>query len=525
MRKPGPPSNVSSRPRRRPTPAAVDGFTLVEVLMASVILVTGVLAMIGTFVIANHGTATNRVRQIATSLAREVVEDTRGLGYEQLVQPSIAGLVQPVLPGSTLSGSTLSVSRAGYTFNVSFTGCSLDDPSDGYGSHGSPPVSGGSWCPDVAGSGTTDTGPDDYKRVSVLVAPTGLRTTPSVEQTVLIYARPTHGPAVSCLSTSASCPGTNQTVTSGSSLAFNVLTTTTPSAVQWLVNGNPPTSDQLPLGAYDPYQPSGTSSSFTWNFPAADGTYTIAALSFDQNGNTGTRSTLQISLNRHQANPPATVNTGWNDQIQGVDVQWVPSIDQDILYYRVYHQYGNGAATLVSACSQVTGTTCTDLSAPSPHPPATPTCNTTPQSYTTANQYWVVGVDTDPSTGQARQSTSLSPKLDANLCDHAPSAPTGLSGAVIGSSLKLTWSAPSTPTDPDSGDSIQAWRIYRWNASGSVQFPGSRLDLVGALDSSGNAVTSYTDNSPDPGGVTQGYCVTAVDTHLDESPCSSVVSG
>jgi hypothetical protein len=304
-----------------------------------------------------------------------------------------------------------------------------------------------------------------------------------------------------------------------------VFTTTVPSAVQWLVNGNPPTSDQVPVGAFDPYQPSGTSSSFTWDYPSADGTYTIAALSFDQNGNTGTRSTLQVSLNRHQAIPPASIEAGWNDQIQGVDVQWVPSIDQDIRYYRVYHQYGNGSATLVSSCAQVNGTACSDLSAPSPHPPSTPTCNTTPQSYTTPNLYWVVGVDTNPATGLARESTQLSTKIDANLCDHAPSAPTGLSGTIAGGAMTLTWSAPAAPADPDPGDSIQQWRIYRWAASGSVQFPGSRLDLVGGLNSSGNPVTSYTDHAPDPGGVTQSYCVTAVDTHLDESPCSGVVSG
>jgi hypothetical protein len=165
------------------------------------------------------------------------------------------------------------------------------------------------------------------------------------------------------------------------------------------------------------------------------------------------------------------------------------------------------------------------MSAPSPNPPATPTCNTTPQSYTTPNLYWVVGVDTDPSTGLARESTQLSTKIDANLCDHAPASPTGLSGTVAGGSLQLTWSAPSAPTDPDVGDSIQEWRIYRWTASGSVQFPTSRLDLVGALDSAGHPVTSYTDHAPDPGGVNQSYCVTALDSHLDESPCSNVVSG
>ena len=91
--------------------------------------------------------------------------------------------------------------------------------------------------------------------------------------------------------------------------------------------------------------------------------------------------------------------------------------------------------------------------------------------------------------------------------------------------MRLSWSPPVSPVDPDTGDSIEAWRIYRWNSTGSAQFPGSRLDLVGSLDSTGNPVTTYSDPNADPGGVTQSYCVTSVDTHLNESPCSNVVTG
>jgi hypothetical protein len=58
-----------------------------------------------------------------------------------------------------------------------------------------------------------------------------------------------------------------------------------------------------------------------------------------------------------------------------------------------------------------------------------------------------------------------------------------------------------------------------------VSYPGSRYQLIGATNGSGSTVTSYTDSSADPGGVTQDYCVTAVDTHLDESSCSNVASG
>jgi hypothetical protein len=502
------------------------GFTVIEVVVAGVVLVTGLLALLGMLVVASRATGKDRVRQAATSLAREIVEDTRNLAYTQLPQSGLAAALQPVVPGSSVSGTNLSVTRSIYSFSVSFTACSLDDPGDGSGDHTSAPVSGGSWCPDVAASGTTDTNPDDYKRVSVTVTPIGATTTPRVQQTVLIYARPVNGPAVNCLSTTSTCPGVNRTITSGNSLTFNVTTTSVPAAIQWLVNGSQPPSGQIPATADDPYVPTGTSSSFTWNFPTADGTYTIAARSYDSNGNTGTTSTLQITLNRHQAIPPSSISAGWNQQLGtngGVDLQWVPSIDQDIRYYNVYHKYGSsGTAALV--CSGVTGTSCTDLSATSPNPPATPTCNNPPQSYTTQNLYWVVGVDTDPTTGAARESTQQSPSIDANLCNHGPNAPTGLTATVSGGSVTLNWQAPS-PADQDSGDSLQAWRIYRWPTTRGVADPGDRLDLVGALDSSGHSITTYTDRSADPGGVAQNYCVKAVDSQLAESTCSGTVSG
>jgi hypothetical protein len=376
----------------------------------------------------------------------------------------------------------------------------------------------------VAASGTTDTNPDDYKRVSVVVTPSRTRTTPKVQETVLVYSRPVNGPAVTCLTTS-SCPGVNQTITTGSSLGFSVTTSTTAAAIQWLVNGSPPTSGAIPVGASDPYVPTSTTSTFTWNFPIPDGTYTIAARSFDSGGNAGAESKLQITLNRHQVIAPAVTYAGWNPLLGtngGVDIAWVPSIDQDVLYYNVYHKYGASGAAIL-ACSHVTGTSCSDQSATSPNPPSIPTCTNPPQSYTTQDLYWVVGVDTDPS-GQLRESTAQSPSVDANLCNHQPNAPTGLTGTVSADGVTLNWTPPS-PADPDAGDSIQAYRIYRWSTTGSWSDPGARLDLVGAVDGSGNQVTSYADNSPDPGGAQQNYCVTAVDSQQAESPCSNTVTG
>jgi Tfp pilus assembly protein PilV len=513
------------------------GFTLIEVLVATLILTAGLIALMGMLIVSSKTTSTNRVRQGGTSVAREVLEDARTLSYASLLQSSMASSLQPLVPSSTVSGTGLLVTRGIYSYKVTFSVCSLDDPIDSYGAHSSAPQSGGSWCPDVASSGTTDTNPDDYKRVSVTVTPNnGNRTTPTVQQSVLIYSELSNGPAISCISTTAtgaagSCPGSNLTVSSASvsSLTFTVKTTAASAAVEWLVNGNKPSGSQIPSGNVDPYTTSsGTSSTFTWNLPSTsgvafpDGTYTIAALAYDGNGNTGTPSSIQISLNRHSPITPGSILAGWNHQLNGVDVQWVPSTDQDVQYYNVYHYYGSsGVATL--ACSKVSGTSCTDTSALTPGLLTTePTCTSAKQTWAaTSDNYYVKAVDTDPSTGTAREG-SASATWDANYCDHPANAPT-LTGSLSNGTMSLSW---TVPTDPDSGwDSIKGWRIYRWTGSTTQPSVSGRYDLIGSTGNSGSTITTYTDPAADPGGVAQNYCVTAVDTQLDESPCSNTVTG
>jgi prepilin-type N-terminal cleavage/methylation domain-containing protein len=501
-----------------------DGFTLIEVLVALLILVSGLLALLGLLDLANRTTTKDKLRQNETNLAREVLEDARNVPYTSLHTSAIAGALTSVVPGATVSGQDLNVTRAGFTFDVSFSACSMDDPSNGYGDYSSPPQSGGTWCADNVASGITNAQPDDYKRVTATVTPTGVVQTPSVQETALIYAPPGNGPAVSCLTTNASCPGTNLTITSGTSQTFTATTSTQAASIQWLDNGNPPTSGEVPGGAFDPYAPSGLSSSFTWNFPTPDGSFAISATAYNANGDHGTPSTIVAKLNRHQVIAPSSLIAGWDPQVNGVDVQWVPSTDHDVLYYKVYRQVGNAAAQYLSACSAVNGLECIDQTANSPGTePAT--CTATRQSFTTTSYYWVVGFDTDPVTGSPRESTATSPKLDANLCNHPPPAPTALAGTSSGGQITLTW-VPDPSGDPDTGDSVQDWRIYRWQAGpSSPQFPGSRYSEVGSVDSRGLPVTSFTDTSPDPGGQAQSYCVTAVDKMLAESPCSPVYTG
>jgi hypothetical protein len=164
------------------------------------------------------------------------------------------------------------------------------------------------------------------------------------------------------------------------------------------------------------------------------------------------------------------------------------------------------------------------MTATAPSAPPNP-CTSFSQSYTTANPYYVVGVDADQNNNP-RVSTWQSPQTDANLCDHQPTAPTNLQGSLSGGVLNLSWTPPASPGDADPSDKVSQWRLYRWTGAPGV-FPGvgGRLQLVGALDASNNWVTTATDNSPDPGGVQQNYCVTSVDLHLNESSCSNTFTG
>ena len=508
------------------------GFTIVEVLAAIVILVIGLLGALALIAQGVTTTGKNRVRQQGTNLARAATENNRTLKYAQLTPASVASRVAPLLPGATLSGSTVTVTRQKVTYTLSFGACSMDDPADGTGSHSGTPSGGGSWCSGISNSGSpTDPDGDDYKRVTVTVTPPAAYSAQKVVQTALIRSTGKAAPVVDCVTADGSCPGVDKSYGAGtSSITFNVTTAAAVNSIRWQVNGVVPPAAQLGA-ANDPYSPSGTSSQFTWILSGVpDGTYQVSAMAVDANGFTGAPKTVQITLNRTEATPPSAFQAGWDERSAGVDTFWNSSVDQDILYYRVYRKFGTNSPALVcqtdpaSLTNLITVNSCFDGAAPAPpSPPAT--CQNPPQSYTTADVYWVVGVDTNPTTGQPRESTVKSAQIDANLCDKPPKAPTGLAATLAGGKVTLTWSAPSAPVDPDSGDTIDAWRIYRWSSAlAGVQYPTYRREFVDATNSSGAFVTTFVDQAPDPGGQTQKYCITSVDTRLSESACSNTVT-
>ncbi len=120
--------------RTRPQSDREAGFTIVEVLVAMVILLVGVL---GTFVLLEGGLSSTRKttsREQATNLARDLVERSRQVPYTSTTTSLAPAQLRATLPDAgALSGSGFTVSRRNVTYSVTVTACSIDDPSDGAG--------------------------------------------------------------------------------------------------------------------------------------------------------------------------------------------------------------------------------------------------------------------------------------------------------------------------------------------------------------------------------------------------------
>jgi Tfp pilus assembly protein PilV len=111
-----------------------EGFTIVEVLLAMVLLVVGVLGMLvmveGSFTSTSRTTA----REGATNLVREVIERSREVPYAQTTTNLAPAALAAALPENpTVHGSSFEVRRRNFDYTITVTACSIDDPSDGAG--------------------------------------------------------------------------------------------------------------------------------------------------------------------------------------------------------------------------------------------------------------------------------------------------------------------------------------------------------------------------------------------------------
>lgn len=481
---------------------AQGGFTVVELSITIAVLLVGVLGTVSMIDGASATTANNRAREGATALARELVELTRAIPYHQLSPDQIAAELQTRqgLADSDAAAPGYTLHRREFTYTVSVTACSVDDPKDGLGSHGGSVT----YCPESAATDTKDRNPDDYRRVTIALTWTHEQRQETARQTTLV-TNPAGGLGPSVKDLQPEAPASSEiTDMAVTEAAFSVRTSSTPAAVEWYVNGAP---QGTATGT-------GTDWAFTWplgNF--LDGTYLVQARAFNEEGRSGVARVMTVVVNRRPALAPGGVGAGRNGNGAHVDIEWHANGEGDVIGYRVWRTEADGTP-IERACPAASSSesflqgplSCVDEAAPTGSP----------------LHYTVYALDRDPEGAVRQGDPSTVSVVEGNT---RPDAPTGLSVCAGGTdgcndpdgqpappgTTVLTWN-PST--DPDAGDSVRFYRVYR-DGTGY----GARVDR---LYSSASSLVWIDD---DTGGVAHDYRVSAVDENFGESGLAGPVTG
>jgi prepilin-type N-terminal cleavage/methylation domain-containing protein len=100
---------------RRPSLAAQDGFTLIEVLAALLLLTVGIFAVATTFDFSRASTDQSELKTSAIDRAQREIEAIRSLPYDQVAHPTggiLAASSDPKDPTSRISGTSFKWNRA-----------------------------------------------------------------------------------------------------------------------------------------------------------------------------------------------------------------------------------------------------------------------------------------------------------------------------------------------------------------------------------------------------------------------------
>ena len=457
------------------------GFSLVEVLIAMVVLTVGVLGTLALVDNANQRTSDTKAREAATNLARDLVESARTVPFNNITQADLeSDLSTRAGLGDTGAAAGWQIDRRNFTYTVTYTICTVDDVSDGYGTSA---AHDSSFCPGTisAGAAGADRNPVDFRRVVFKLSWKDTRGNQTVEQAALVNST-YRGPFPKTITANPT-----GTIYTGTGINFTATLSSNATAVKWYVDGR----------LQDGGSGSATSWTYNWDLGTAcaagsvpDGTYFVSAVAYDRNGGTGGSKAAAVDINRCPPARPTGFEGGRN--WGSVELTWAANPEPDVIGYEVFR-----GATLV--CALTTATSCRDATSAA-------TSASGPLTYT------VVAYDQSPSGRRASVASSpltVLPDCGSGTCNTPPSRPD-----VSYSGGTLTITAPSVQ-DPDTGDGIVFYRVYRTTGTTPPTGPGQRYDTV---DNSGATVT-WTD--PQPG--SYHYWVTAVDQHYAESAFSAVV--
>ncbi|MDQ3849704.1 MAG: prepilin-type N-terminal cleavage/methylation domain-containing protein [Actinomycetota bacterium] len=531
------------------SPRAESGFTLVEVVIASVILLTGVLGVLTMVDQANSTTNSTKAREEAVALQREIVETARSIPFDQLLPTTIVSKVQhanPSLADSSGGAAGWTIRRRGFTYTVTLGVCSVDDDGDGNGTHDpalfcarGATATTAKQCHDWLGIGagvqgtpaaataglgigdcgidlnldgtvdnlvqasvglcllgtclgatSTDKNPDDYKRIVSLVRwdqGTGGRY--ALQSTTVPNPGQAAAPAVTSLSTTAGLTITSSLTTT---LPFVALTSRSAANVAWYLDG---TAQNANTGQ-TPATGAGTAWAFNWNLGTVNTVSGGAPNSTEAlDGSYVVAAKAFDSYGAFGHVRAVTVNL--NRRVPYAPAGFIGGRNGSVVEFEWtpskerdiegYRVY-RGTDTSNVVCTLTAQTSCRET-----NPPSSATLS-----------YFMVAVDKDgsgslregdPSTSITVSSTSTAPEAPGS----AKACPADSAGNV-----GLTWTA--SPVPPLAGEPVSYYRIYR---DGTGYY--DRIDRT----SSGSDLT-WTDRNT--GGTSHTYSISAVGAQLAESP-------
>ena len=521
--------------RFRPRGSRQDGFTLIEVIVAMAVILVGVL---GTLVLIDRASAQSaeaKTRQTANALIRDIVETSQGIAYQQLTTADIKTALQAngfpdAVPGTA---STWEVSRNGVTFTMNVTACVVDDPRDGQGTHSST----FGFCSDSP-AGTGDNNPDDYRRVQLTATPPAALGDPITQTTIVGSNRITNpggtgpgggtstsndikelkiiaptlyaGQVAPCIN-SASCtfPIATTTAVTPKSVTFRTTTAYTAEKVKYTVDGTPAATINGP----------GTTFNWTWNLPDSqpDGNYVVAAQIFDSVGTTAisTASPLVVTINRYipDSNAFAPTAAGRNPLWGNLpEIETYPTadttarVDRDVTGFLATRQINGEGSTLVCQTFSPVLRGCQDTNPP----------NTGSSSVT----YRITPTGVNPDGSQQTGGITAASR-NVNLPNTRPNEPENITLVRTGTTVTITWTNPAGSGDPDPGDCVDFFRVYRRSEGGVTWEYTDRVDRTtygnatapcGEPGEFSNSITLNETTS-----VTKRYRITSVDTNLAES--------
>lgn len=515
------------------------GFTLVEILVAITILLIGVLAVTTMVNFSNKSTVANNSRQGATATMRRVLETSRALPFRSVKSATLVSLIQAQSPDlATIQAGTWKVTRDNYTYTLDASVCRVDDDSDGFGVHDTADPA---FCSDSTTTGTTDDRAGDYKRVTVTASWTAAgqaRTAKSV--TLLPPGGAGDAPVVTNVQARLGTAGQPYSITAltPTTHVFDATATNSPTSMSWMIDG---TVNQTCPPNTTTCTGSGANWSFTWNIGAPsidnvagsvnqgkcvaptgtatytfDGTYQVGALPLDGNGLAGTAASTPVTINRCTPIQPPNFNATGRDKFMPaggaaggwVDIEWDDNPEGDIVGYKVFR--GTSATNGVQICPP---------NATDPPQDIYNCIDRNPTAYNKNNAlyYGVYAYDQSP-TGAVRQGALA--YVEVNTAQNsAPKAPTNITATGTNGNITVGWKIPAAPFDPDTGDTVESFRVYRRSNTGTAWDPAMRIeyDTMAALCGGSVAAGASCSFNDTLGGGTHQYLVTSVDSHLRES--------